>query len=89
MKVLVNDGIGVWLAACRLNSGKFVWPGNTHATDATVTLTRAQLNAPTYKHMAHDIKVLESDKTIVVSTLLGALAELAYKHIHTQTPKFL
>ena len=26
MKVLVHDGIGVWLAARRLNSGKFVWP---------------------------------------------------------------
>ena len=25
MKVLVHDGIGVWLAARRLNSGKFVW----------------------------------------------------------------
>lgn len=23
---LVHDGIGVWLAARRLNSGKFVWP---------------------------------------------------------------
>jgi len=27
MKVLVHDGIGVWLAARRLNQGKFVWPG--------------------------------------------------------------
>ena len=26
MKVLVHDGIGVWLAARRLNAGKFVWP---------------------------------------------------------------
>jgi transposase len=26
MKVLVHDGIGVWLAARRLHSGKFVWP---------------------------------------------------------------
>jgi transposase len=25
MKVLVHDGIGVWLAARRLNSGRFVW----------------------------------------------------------------
>lgn len=42
MKVLVHDGIGVWLAARRLNSGKFVWP-----TDAatTVSLTRAQFDA--------------------------------------------
>jgi hypothetical protein len=37
MKVLVHDGIGVWLAARRLNSGKFVWPRDT---GATVTLSR-------------------------------------------------
>lgn len=27
MKVLVHDGIGVGLAARRLNQGKFHWPG--------------------------------------------------------------
>lgn len=27
MKVLVHDGVGVWLAARRLNQGKFHWPG--------------------------------------------------------------
>jgi transposase len=27
MKVLVHAGIGVWLAARRLNQGKFHWPG--------------------------------------------------------------
>lgn len=32
MKVLVHDGIGVWLAARRLNSGKFVWPAGACAT---------------------------------------------------------
>ena len=26
IKVLVHDGIGVWLAARRLHQGKFVWP---------------------------------------------------------------
>ena len=26
MKVLVHDGIGVWLAARRLHQGRFVWP---------------------------------------------------------------
>ena len=26
VKVLVHDGIGIWLAARRLNQGKFVWP---------------------------------------------------------------
>jgi transposase len=26
LKVLVHDGIGIWLAARRLNEGQFVWP---------------------------------------------------------------
>lgn len=42
MKVLVHDGIGVWLAARRLNQGKFVWP---RECGPTLTLTRAQLDA--------------------------------------------
>lgn len=42
LKVLVHDGIGVWLAARRLNAGKFIWPrdGST-----TLTLSRAQFDA--------------------------------------------
>jgi transposase len=39
LKVLVHDGIGVWLAARRLNSGKFVWPKDS---SGTLTLSRAQ-----------------------------------------------
>ena len=42
MKVLVHDGIGVWLAARRLNSGKFVWPKDAALT---ASLSRAQLDA--------------------------------------------
>ena len=42
MKVLVHDGIGVWLAARRLNQGKFVWPKDV---SGTITLTQPQLNA--------------------------------------------
>jgi transposase len=42
MKVLVHDGIGVWLAARRLNSGKFVWPKDAATT---VSLSRLQLDA--------------------------------------------
>jgi transposase len=42
MKVLVHDGIGVWLAARRLNRGKFVWPNENGGTR---TLTREQLDA--------------------------------------------
>ena len=42
MKVLVHDGIGVWLAARRLNSGKFVWPRDGVASAA---LNRPQFDA--------------------------------------------
>ena len=41
MKVLVHDGIGVWLAARRLNSGKFVWPKDA---GSTLAMTRVQLD---------------------------------------------
>jgi transposase len=41
MKVLVHDGIGVWLAARRLNTGKFVWLRD----GATVALSRPQFDA--------------------------------------------
>lgn len=42
MKVLVHDGVGVWLAARRLHRGKFAWPTNL---DGTMRLTREQLDA--------------------------------------------
>lgn len=42
MKVLVHDGIGVWLAARRLNAGKFVWPGDGANT---LNLSRTQFDA--------------------------------------------
>ena len=42
MKVLVHDGIGVWLAARRLNAGKFVWPTGA---ENTLGLSRTQFDA--------------------------------------------
>jgi transposase len=42
MKVLVHDGIGVWLAARRLNAGKFVWPAEGAST---LSLSRTQFDA--------------------------------------------
>jgi transposase len=41
LKVLVHDSIGVWLAARRLNAGRFVWPQG----GAPVGLSREQLDA--------------------------------------------
>ena len=42
MKVLVHDGIGIWLAARRLNSGTFVWP---RELSGKLTLQRDQFDA--------------------------------------------
>jgi transposase len=42
LKVLVHDGIGVWLAARRLNAGKFVWPRDAATT---LSISRAQFDA--------------------------------------------
>lgn len=42
IKVLVHDGIGVWLAARRLNAGRFVWPRDVIST---LNLNRAQFDA--------------------------------------------
>ena len=42
MKVLVHDGIGVWLAARRLNQGRFAWPRDV---GISMSLTRQQLDA--------------------------------------------
>lgn len=43
MKVLVDDGLGIWLAARRLNRGRFVWTDGTSAL--TVALNAEQLQA--------------------------------------------
>jgi transposase len=43
MKVLVHDGIGIWLAARRLHQGRFVWAGANEAPQ--LGLSRAQLDA--------------------------------------------
>jgi transposase len=43
LKVLVHDGIGIWLAARRLYEGRFVWPGG--GIGATQSITHEQLEA--------------------------------------------
>jgi len=43
IKVLVHDGIGIWLCARRLHQGRFVWPRDEVFIQRT--LTRAQLEA--------------------------------------------
>ena len=44
IKVLVHDGVGIWLAARRLNHGKFHWPGIHRG--AEVELDPEQLELP-------------------------------------------
>ena len=43
IKVLVRDGLGIWLAPRRLHQGKFFWPGSRHGTQ--VELGEKQLQA--------------------------------------------
>lgn len=43
MKVLVHDGLGIWLAARRLHQGRFVWPHDTVVEH--MALTQPQLQA--------------------------------------------
>ena len=43
MKILVYDGFGIWLAARRLNKGRFVWTDGQSTT--TVGLNAEQLRA--------------------------------------------
>jgi transposase len=43
MKVLVHDGIGIWLAARRLNKGRFIW--SESGANAKISLTSEQLDA--------------------------------------------
>ncbi|MFT0546371.1 IS66 family insertion sequence element accessory protein TnpB [Allopusillimonas ginsengisoli] len=40
MKILVHDGLGVWLAARRLSQGRFVWP---RPSQIHIELTDGQL----------------------------------------------
>ena len=42
LKVLVHDGVGLWLAARRLHQGKFTW---APLGSPNVALEHAQLNA--------------------------------------------
>jgi transposase len=43
MKVLVHDGIGVWLAARRLHQGRFVWPRDVGGEHVGITMPQLQV----------------------------------------------
>ncbi|MCO7635036.1 IS66 family insertion sequence element accessory protein TnpB [Pseudomonas guariconensis] len=42
IKVLVHDCVGVWLAARRLNQGKFHWPGIRHGSQVELDSEQVQ-----------------------------------------------
>lgn len=42
LKILVHDGIGIWLASRRLHQGRFVWPSGDQPT---LNLSAAQFDA--------------------------------------------
>jgi transposase len=44
IKLLVHDGFGVWCAARRLNTGRFVWPRDVQSAEP-LALTQAQFDA--------------------------------------------
>lgn len=43
VKILVHDGLGIWLCARRLHQGRFVWPKDQ--TMMRMALTRVQFDA--------------------------------------------
>ena len=43
IKVLVHDGIGIWLCARRLHRGRFIWAGA--GSDARLMISSEQLQA--------------------------------------------
>lgn len=43
IKMLVHDGIGIWLCARRLHQGRFIWASSD--TGAHLTITHEQLQA--------------------------------------------
>ncbi|MGY1917490.1 IS66 family insertion sequence element accessory protein TnpB [Pseudomonas tolaasii] len=42
MKVLVHDGVGIWLAARRLHQGRFFWPGVRHGSELDLDAEQLQ-----------------------------------------------
>jgi transposase len=42
MKVLVPDGVGIWLAGRRLNQGRFFWAGMRHGSEVELDAEQLQ-----------------------------------------------
>mgnify|MGYP003342733118 CR=1 FL=1 len=70
MKVLVHDGFGVWLAARRLNQGKFVW-GNGRL-GSHMTLSAEQLQALVAARGEHGLLIARKHLAWTCSGFPGA-----------------
>lgn len=80
MKVLVHDGIGVWLAARRLNQGRFAWP---RAGAVHVTLADEQLQALVTGLPWHQLGPNGENRRFEERQSGGALIENAQRTWHT------
>ncbi|MCF2134313.1 MULTISPECIES: IS66 family insertion sequence element accessory protein TnpB [Mycetohabitans] len=56
LKVLVYDGFGIWLAARRLNKGRFIWTNGNQAIATALNLAqlRALVTGLPWHTLAHD-----------------------------------
>lgn len=56
LKVLVYDGFGIWLAARRLNKGRFIWTNGEHAiaTALNPEQLRALVTGLPWQTLTHD-----------------------------------
>jgi transposase len=56
MKVLMYDGLGIWLAARRLNKGRFIWTNGNQAIATALNLAqlRALITGLPWHTLAHD-----------------------------------
>ena len=56
LKILVYDGLGIWLAARRLNKGRFTWVTDTNAMSVGLNdeQLRALVSGLPWKTLTHD-----------------------------------
>ena len=72
IKVLVHDGLGIWLAARRLHQGKFFWPGSRHGSQ--VELGAEQLHALVLCQSASNSFQVTASKTFQLVTRLASVS---------------
>jgi transposase len=61
IKVLVHDGLGIWLAARRLHQGKFIWT----ARDAALGQPNGQANGLPHYQPNHQLQRAQFDALVL------------------------